>query len=63
MVNETYKYRRPRFKHNVTTTLKKQFKQEGLYTEEKDVQFIDGKYVAVPIVSPQISVYDLEEVE
>lgn len=63
LINETYLYRRPRFEHKVTTTFKKQFKQEGLYTEEKEVQFIDGKYVAVPIDDPQVSVYDIEGVE
>ena len=64
LVNELYRYKRPRFEHKVTTTLKKQFKQDGLYTEEKEIQFVDGEYVAVPIENPQLGVDDyLKEVK
>ncbi|WML35367.1 hypothetical protein [Clostridium sp. OS1-26] len=49
LVTETYTYRTPKFKHSVTTTLKKQFKQEGTYFEEREVQFEDGKFVAAPV--------------
>lgn len=40
---------------------KKQFNQDGMYTEEKEVKLIDGKYVAVPIVNPQLSFEDMQE--
>ncbi len=64
LVNELYRYKRPRFEHKVTTTLKKQFKQDGLYTEEKEIQFVDGEYIAVPIENPQLGMDDyLKEVK
>lgn len=59
VINETYKYRKPIFKHNLTTTFKKTFKNDGGYTDKRDVQLIDGKFVAVPITQPQMSIYDL----
>lgn len=54
MLSETYKYRQPRFEHKLTTTLKKQYKQEGLYTDKKDIQLKDGKYVAVSIKDVEV---------
>lgn len=60
---ETYKYRRPHFEHKVSTTLKKQYKQEGIYSEEKEVRFKDGHYVVVPIIEPQMSIFDDDEDE
>ncbi len=60
MVNEIYRYKKPHFKHVVTTTLKQQFKQEGVYTEEKEVQCIDGEYRVVPIYDPQVRIEDLK---
>lgn len=56
IINDTYRYRQPRFEHKVTSTLKKQYKQEGLYQEERDVKFEDGKFVAVPIKEQQIRI-------
>ena len=58
LFNETYKYRKPYFEHQVSTTLKKQYKQEGVYTEEKEVKFEDGQYYVVPILEPQTSLFD-----
>lgn len=59
IVQELYKYRKPNFKHQVTTTLKKQFKQEGTYSEEREVQVDEeGNFIAVPLKSPQISMFD-----
>ncbi len=58
VINETYKYRKPYFEHQVSTTLKKQYKQEGVYTEEKEVKFEDGQYIVAPIMDPQISLFD-----
>ncbi|MBS4538192.1 hypothetical protein GOQ27_06940 [Clostridium sp. D2Q-11] len=58
MVNKTFSFRKPHFEHKITTNLKKQFKQEGLYTEEKEVVFKDGKFVAMPIQEPQTSLFD-----
>lgn len=59
MINEVFRYRKPRFEHKVTSTLKKQFKQEGLYTEERDIQFEDGRFIAVPIKDAQMSIDDI----
>ncbi|EPY6430841.1 hypothetical protein [Clostridium sporogenes] len=59
LINETYKYRKPVFEHKITSTLKKQFKQEGIYEEERDVKFEDGKFIAVPIKDLQISIEDI----
>lgn len=56
IINDTYRYRQPRFEHKVTSTLKKQYKQEGIYQEERDVKFEDGKFVAVPIKDPQVRI-------
>ena len=61
-VFETYKYKKPYFEHKVSTTLKKQFKQEGIYSEEREVRFEDGKYVAVPIESPQVTMFEMQKV-
>ena len=61
VVNETYFYRRPYFEHKVTSTLKKQYKQEGFYTEEKEIKFEDGQYIVVPLTEPQISMFDDDE--
>ena len=60
-INEMYSYRSPKFKHNITTTLKKQFKSEGTYAEEREVQFEDGKFVVVPVKlkDPQMSIADI----
>ena len=62
-VNENYLFRKPCFEHKVTTTLKKQYKQEGLYTEDKEVKFEDGQYIVVPIIAPisQLELFDEEE--
>lgn len=60
MVNETYRYRKPVFEHKVTTTLKKQFKNEGIFDEKRDIQFQDGRFVAVPIKKNQLSFFDKE---
>ena len=60
LINQTYKYRKPYFEHQVSTTLKKQYKQEGVYTEEKEVKFEDGQYYVVPIIEPQTSLFDRE---
>lgn len=56
---ETFKYRKPFIKHNVSTTLKKQYKKEGIYTDKRDIQFIDGKYVAVPLEEAQIRLLEI----
>ena len=58
MINDTYKYRKPVFEHKITSTLKKQFKQEGIYTEERDVKFEDGKFVAIPIKDAQLNMLE-----
>lgn len=60
MMTEIHLYKKPLFEHKVTTTLKKQFKQEGVYTEEKEVQCIDGEYRVVPIYDPQVRMEDLK---
>lgn len=58
IINETFKYRKPRFEHKITSTLKKQYKQEGLYSEERDVQYDGDKFVAIPIKDAQINMFD-----
>lgn len=60
LTEQTYMYRKPYFEHQVSTTLKKQYKQEGVYTEEKEVKFKDGQYYVVPILEPQTSLFDKE---
>lgn len=58
MIEREYKYKRPVFEHKLTTTLKKQFKDEGAYSDERDVQLIDGHFIAVPFKKNQISLFD-----
>lgn len=53
MIQETIKFRKPCFQHKVTTTLKKKYVTEGQYAAKRDIQLIDGKFVAVPIEDPQ----------
>jgi hypothetical protein len=62
MTVKTYAYRRPRFIHKVTTTLKKQFKQEGEYEAEREIKVDDdGRFIAVPVEDPQVSMFDENE--
>lgn len=59
-INETFKYRKPNFEHKVTSTLKKQYKQEGFYSEERDVQYDGKKFVAISIKEAQTNMFDKE---
>lgn len=67
MVNEQYKYKRPNFEHKITSTLKKQYKQEGCYSENKEVVWDGEKYIVKPLINPQIgfdnAVYGSEDME
>lgn len=58
VMTETFKYRKPLFEHKITTTLKKQFKQDGTYTEARDVRYEDGKFVAVPVKQAQMDMFE-----
>lgn len=62
-VYDTYKYKKPNFEHNVTTTLKKQYKLKGNYTEEKEVVYEDGQYMVKPIEEPQLNLFEMEDKE
>lgn len=55
---EFYYFRKPFFKHTVSTTLKQQYKKEGEYSEEREVKKIDDDYLLVPVEEPQISLFD-----
>lgn len=63
IIYDSYEYRRPSFDHTVTSTLKKQYKQEGFYTEEKEVICDNGKYLIIPLREPQISLFEENEDE
>jgi hypothetical protein len=58
ILNETFKYRKPNFEHKITTTLKMQYKQDGGYTDRREVRFEDGKFVAVPVKEAQMSMFE-----
>ena len=58
LVNETYTYRQPNFEHKITCTLKKQYKQEGSFTGEREVIFEDGVFVASPLKQEQMTIED-----
>lgn len=60
IINEMYRYRKPYFEHAISTTFKKNYKQDGLYTEEKEVKCIDGEYIAVPLMEPQLNMFNRE---
>lgn len=53
------KYRKPIFEHKITTTLKQQYKRDGGYRDKRDIQFRDGKFIAIPIKDPQMRIGDL----
>lgn len=58
-MTKSYKYRKPAFEHKITTVLKKQYKNDGNYSDKRDVQFVDGKFVAIPIKEAQMSIDDI----
>jgi hypothetical protein len=59
--SEFYYYRKPYFKHSVSTSLKKQYKQQGEYIADREVQLVDGQYILVPVKEPQLSLLDGED--
>lgn len=65
MITELYKYKRPKFEHKITSTLKKQYKQEGIYEERKEVVWdeYNEKYMVKPLVNPQIEFEELRIIE
>lgn len=67
MINELYKYKKPKFEHKITSTLKKQSKREGCYSDKKEVVWDGEKYVVKPLVNPQtqfnITVNENEDTE
>lgn len=58
---EEYKYRKPVIEHKISTVLKKQYKAEGIFDEKRDIQYVGGRFVAVPIKEAQTSLFDSEE--
>lgn len=56
---KTYKYRKPVFGHKVTSILKKQYKKDGGYSDKRDIQFQNGRFVAVPIKEAQVNMGEL----
>ncbi len=62
MITEYYRYKRPQFKHTITSTLKKQYKQDGCYEENREIVWdeFNEKYVAKPLVNPQIEFKELD---
>lgn len=56
--SEIYCYKKPHFKHTVSTTLKKQYKEDGIYSEDRELKKIDDKYVLVPVQDPQMNLLD-----
>ncbi|MDU4846156.1 chromosome segregation protein SMC [Clostridium sp.] len=65
MITETYKYKKPDFEHKITSTLKQQYKQEGSYSEKKEVVWDekDKKFIVKPIRKPQLEFANLENRE
>lgn len=63
MINEMYKYKRPNFEHKITSTLKKQYKQEGCYSEKKEVIWDGEKFIVKPLQESQITMYELKNKE
>jgi hypothetical protein len=55
---ESYEYKALRFKHNVTTTLKKVDKDDGSYYGEKELEKDDeGNFIEKPIEDPQLNMF------
>ncbi|MEY8416698.1 hypothetical protein AAK964_10385 [Tissierella praeacuta] len=59
--SQVYYYRKPYFKHSISTSLKKQYKKQGEYIEDREVQLVDGQYLLIPVKEPQMSLLDAEE--
>ena len=60
LVNDTYKYKKPDFQHKVTSTLKKKYEQKGSFTGEREVIFLDGEFLARPLMQEQMMLEDYE---
>lgn len=58
MIEQKYMYRKPIFEYKTSTALKKQYKAEGKFEEERELKEIDGEFVAVPLENPQMSMFD-----
>jgi len=58
VLEDTFKYRKPFFEHKITTTLKKQFKKDGQYTDRREVQYDGEKFIAVPVKEAQLSMFE-----
>lgn len=59
--SEIYYYKKPQFKHSVSTSLKKQYKQQGELVPDAEIKLIDEQYLLVPVKDPQMSLLDREE--
>jgi hypothetical protein len=58
LMDDTFKYRKPLFEHKIATTLKKQFKKDGSYTDRRDVQYDGEKFIAVPVKEAQMNLFE-----
>lgn len=59
--SEIYWYKQPEFKHSVSTSLKKQFKQKGSVAPEAEIKLINDEYLLIPIEEPQLNFLEKEE--
>ena len=59
--SEIYWYKKPYFKHSVSTSLKKQYKQQGELIPDAEIKLIDEQYLLVPVREPQLSLLDEED--
>ena len=59
--NEIYWYRKPEFLYNISTTLKKQFKQEGAFLPDAEIKLVNDTFVLVPVPDPQMSLFETPE--
>lgn len=52
--SEIVYFNKPIIEHNVSTTLKKQFKEKGSISLDSEIKKIDGQFVLVPVKDPQL---------
>lgn len=48
-----FQFRKPHFSHKITATLKKQYKKQGGYSENKQVLIREGEYIVAPIIKEE----------
>ena len=52
-------YRNPTFEYAIAATLKKTAKDKGRYSEKRQFEMCDGRFLAAPVPSPQMTMDEI----